>query len=164
MTHASAFTPEPVEDSALADPLQHSWWPLGRQPVTSLGAARLEDRPSGAVRHAMTEPVALGASAVVRLVGALHGVLSFVTAASPQLATAPTGTVKPAAIARPPHGRQGYVREVPGATCVSATRPVRHVPRHRDPRREKTTRNRLFGLDRATRGACYGTPLTHPTG
>jgi hypothetical protein len=46
-----------------------------RQAVTTLGPARLDDRAPGACRHPMTESVALGPTAGVRLVRALHSCL-----------------------------------------------------------------------------------------
>ena len=45
----------------------------GRQPLAALEPPSLDHRAAGAVGHPMAEAVALGAAAVVRLVGALHG-------------------------------------------------------------------------------------------
>ena len=47
----------------------------GRQPEPALAAPGGEHRAAGFRRHPMTEPVALGSLAVVRLVGALHSLL-----------------------------------------------------------------------------------------
>ena len=50
-----------------------TWCPgSGREPLTALASPVLDDGPTRAVRHAMTETVLLGSTAPIGLVGTLH--------------------------------------------------------------------------------------------
>jgi len=138
----------------------------GRQLAPSLATSRLEHGASGAVRHAVPEAVASGTTAVVGLVGALHG-----------MASSRSAVDRPRTVPRHPtssaRGRKGErsCRTSPMVVGASPeqggswarTRMDRHGNAPNAKRRGAVTGEQLqphAGIDRTFAASCHAAPTS----